>query len=281
MTGHVYREAFFDHVDVTATRSAAALLARLALGFTPGSVLDVGCGRGAWLEAWKARGIPTVVGVDGDHLDRSRLRIGGSEFRIDDLSRPFDLGRRFDLVQCLEVAEHVPAAAARDLVASLVRHGDVVLFSAAPPGQGGEHHVNEQPREYWMAQFAAHGFAAFDCVRPAVQGVREIRAVVPLQHAALRERRGASRLGRAARRAPVSAPAPARSITRRWRGARGARSCGCCRAPSSRAGPGAASAEDLMGFALATPPSAPGAPSAATAHGLRAVAPRGRCGSSA
>ena len=31
----------------------------------------------------------------------------------------------------------------------------MVLFSAAPPGQGGEHHLNEQPYDYWRALFRA------------------------------------------------------------------------------------------------------------------------------
>ena len=209
MTGYVYRAEFFDHVDATSIRSASALVARLPLGFTPASVLDVGCGRGAWLEAWKARGVAGVVGVDGEYVDVSRLRIAGSEFRTSDLSRAFDLGRRFDLVQCLEVAEHVPEAAACVLIASLVRHGDVVLFSAAPPGQGGEHHVNEQPREYWIAQLAVHGYAAFDCVRPAVQGIREIEPWYRYNTLLFANDAGASRLGPAVRETRL--PAGARS----------------------------------------------------------------------
>jgi hypothetical protein len=42
----------------------------------------------------------------------------------------------------------------------------LILFSAAIPGQGGEHHVNEQPWEYWRHKFAAHEFELFDFVRP-------------------------------------------------------------------------------------------------------------------
>ena len=42
----------------------------------------------------------------------------------------------------------------------------VVLFSAAPPGQGGEHHLNEQPYDYWRALFRHQGYVAVDCLRP-------------------------------------------------------------------------------------------------------------------
>jgi hypothetical protein len=40
-----------------------------------------------------------------------------------------------------------------------------VLFSAAIPFQGGEHHVNEQWPSYWVDSFAAHGFVAADPFR--------------------------------------------------------------------------------------------------------------------
>jgi hypothetical protein len=53
-------------------------------------------------------------------------------------------------------------------VATLVAHGDIVLFSAAIPFQGGAGHVNEQWPTQWAARFATHGFVPLDVVRPAV-----------------------------------------------------------------------------------------------------------------
>ena len=41
-----------------------------------------------------------------------------------------------------------------------------MLFSAAVPGQGGEHHLNEQPADYWRAIFRDRGYAAVDYLRP-------------------------------------------------------------------------------------------------------------------
>jgi hypothetical protein len=69
-------------------------------------------------------------------------------------------------VQSLEVAEHLSPASAPLFVETLVQHASVVMFSAAPPGQGGEYHVNEQPLEYWRALFREHGFHALDSLRP-------------------------------------------------------------------------------------------------------------------
>ena len=58
------------------------------------------------------------------------------------------------------------AESADAFVESLVALGPVVLFSAAVPHQGGEHHVNEQWQTYWAELFAARGFVAVDAVRP-------------------------------------------------------------------------------------------------------------------
>ncbi len=94
--------------------------------------------------------------------------------RFEDLNRGFDLHRRFDLVICLEVAEHIEPENADRLVESLVRHGSVLAFSAAVPSQGGAHHVNMQWPEYWARKFRARGFVAFDLVRPRVADDRRV-----------------------------------------------------------------------------------------------------------
>ncbi|HTZ78604.1 MAG TPA: class I SAM-dependent methyltransferase [Stellaceae bacterium] len=133
------------------------------------SVLDVGCGRGAWLSEWSRQDV-SVTGVDGSYVDRKSLLIPESRFIAADLSRPIDLGRKFDLVQSLEVAEHLPEAAADTFVDTLARHGPTILFSAAVPGQGGEHHVNEQPYDYWRDKFRRRGYLAFDALRPMLTG---------------------------------------------------------------------------------------------------------------
>jgi hypothetical protein len=78
-------------------------------------------------------------------------------------------------VQSLEVAEHLSPSASAGFVQSLARHAlRCVLFSAAPPGQGGELHVNERPYEFWCEQFERLGFATVDAVRPAIAGDRRI-----------------------------------------------------------------------------------------------------------
>jgi SAM-dependent methyltransferase len=138
------------------------------------SIADFGCGLGAWLSVWREAGLE-VQGVDGPYVDMAKLLIDPDKFIPADLAMPIDLGRRFDLVQSLETAEHLPESAAVDFVASLVRHADRVLFSAAVPGQGGEHHIHERPLDYWRALFRGHGYVAVDIVRPAMRGMTDVQ----------------------------------------------------------------------------------------------------------
>jgi len=154
--------------------SARFILPLLFEHYRPQSILDVGCGIGTWLDVAQELGVADILGVDGDWLDRKLVRVPQDRVRNLDLESAFDLGRRFDLVFNIEVAEHLSAAAADGFVASLVRHADVVLFSAAIPYQGGHHHVNEQFPDYWIAKFARHGYVPLDFLRPQLWNRDEI-----------------------------------------------------------------------------------------------------------
>jgi len=133
----------------------------------PRSVVDVGCGVGAWITAFKECGVSDILGVDGawaaDFHD-----LESHEFFQHDLSTSIELDRRFDLVICLEVAEHLESRCAPDFIKSLARLGDTVLFSAAVPLQGGTLHLNEQWPDYWAALFEQQGYRAIDAVRPRI-----------------------------------------------------------------------------------------------------------------
>ena len=169
-----YDTAFFQYVSASARAAAERIVPLVQQQLSVGSVLDVGCAQGAWLAVWRRCGVLDCVGVDGDDVDRSRLLFPAVDFRTHNLQLALDLGRRFDFVQCLEVAEHLPAASAGVLLETLTRHGDAVLFSAAPPGQGGHGHVNERSYEYWRGEFANRDFAALDFLRPRILHDRRI-----------------------------------------------------------------------------------------------------------
>ena len=174
MIEHQYNHDFYVYIDAGSRRSARAVAGLLLPEMKITSLLDIGAGHGAWAAEWLAAGVKDVVAVDGDYVTLQQLAIPEGNFVAHDLATPLDLKRKFDLVQTLEVAEHLPHAKAELFVDNLVRHGDVILFSAAVPHQGGEHHVNEQPPEYWRKKFASRGYAVFDFVRPALAGRHDV-----------------------------------------------------------------------------------------------------------
>ena len=92
--------------------------------------------------------------VHGVHM----LMIPEKCFQPTDLSKPFKVFKKYDMAMSLEVAEHLPEESADGFVKGLCMSSDIVLFSAAHPGQGGDGHINEQPKEYWIEKFAQHNY---------------------------------------------------------------------------------------------------------------------------
>ena len=105
---HEYGADFYRFLASFAVRSAQRIVPKLIRLMPVRSVVDFGCGQGAWLSVWASTGA-SVVGVDGPYVDRGHLLIDPGDFHGADLTTPIDLGRQFDLVQSLEVAEHLPA----------------------------------------------------------------------------------------------------------------------------------------------------------------------------
>jgi SAM-dependent methyltransferase len=156
----------YDHrLNLHSVSGARATLQRLFAGSPPRSVLDIGCGTGTWLRAALDLGVSEVYGVDGVPIEERALLIPEHCFEARELSKGIDLGRKFDIALCLEVGEHLPADAAPTLIASLVKHADAIMFSAAAPGQSGQHHVNCQWPDYWQEMFNANGYMCNDIVR--------------------------------------------------------------------------------------------------------------------
>lgn len=162
-----YDAKFYRELQSTGD-SAREILPIVIEVLHPSSMVDIGCGAGYWLAEAMQLGIADVLGVEGEWINRTRIAVPREKLRIHDLTKPLDLGRKFDLALSLEVAEHLPADSARPFVKALSEAADRVLFSAAIPGQGGRRHLNEQWPGYWAALFDELGYECYDLIRRRV-----------------------------------------------------------------------------------------------------------------
>jgi hypothetical protein len=161
-----YTEGQAGVADVA--RSADVIVPMVMARFAPRRVIDLGCGAGDWLEAFARFGADDVQGYDGPWVPASSLKIPQAAFTAIDFHAELPAVSRCDLAVSLEVAEHVDGPTAVKCVEFLCRAADLVLFSAAIPGQGGHGHINEQYQDRWIATFDALGYGAFDLIRPEV-----------------------------------------------------------------------------------------------------------------
>lgn len=159
-----YNEGFYNTIRDGCLTSAQAVVPIVMDLLHPKTVVDIGCGEGVWLSAFQSAGCD-ILGVDGAYVEH-QLVIPRENFVARDLSvdwalPPIDC----DLAVSLEVAEHLPAACAEEFVHKLCALSDVVLFSAAIPGQGGTGHVNEQWPWYWTTFFRDEGYRVSGALR--------------------------------------------------------------------------------------------------------------------
>lgn len=174
MEVNVYDTQFYEENRAVQSASAHRIVAAIQEFIKPDSVVDVGCGSGGMLAEWLRYGVKDVLGIDGDYVDRDLLMIPEDNFLSYDLTLPYPIKRRYDLATSFEVAEHLDQQYAVQFVELLCNLSDVVVFSAAIPGQGGTHHVNEQWQSYWGEIFAQNGYIASTYIRKRIWACDEV-----------------------------------------------------------------------------------------------------------
>lgn len=164
-----YKDSFYIYRKQLTNISSERVLKILLPIIKPKSVLDLGCGTGIWLAKCKDYGVEDVQGVDGDWVSSELLEIEKSEFTTHNFgTETFSTNKIFDLAICIEVVEHLDDSLAMGLMDSLTKGSDIILFSAAVPGQGGTGHINEQLQSYWAREFGVRGYICVDLIRPAI-----------------------------------------------------------------------------------------------------------------
>ncbi len=130
--------------------------AHLVADFSPSTVLDAGCAWGLLVERLRARGVDaygidiSAYAIQNVHPEIQRYCQVGS------ITDPFP--RRYDLIVCIEVLEHMPPQDSEKAIANLCQASDNIIFSSTPFNYQEATHLNVQAPDYWARLFARHQF---------------------------------------------------------------------------------------------------------------------------
>jgi 2-polyprenyl-3-methyl-5-hydroxy-6-metoxy-1,4-benzoquinol methylase len=154
----IYGKRFFARRHKLAWR-APIVVDAIQMELNPSSVVDVGCATGDLVKEWQCRGT-NAIGVEGSTAAKKYAEtncIWYLDFRI--IQKLNLVTGRYHLVTCFEVLEHIEPESESIFVKNITDLSNQILCSAAPPGQGGHHHVNCQPPEYWIDAFSGFGYS--------------------------------------------------------------------------------------------------------------------------
>ena len=144
-------------------RSAKIILPIIFKYYKPNSIIDIGCGIGTWLRAAFELGITNIKGIDCNEISEDFLLVPRKYISIDDLENHENKdNKKYDLAISVEVAEHLDNSVSEHFIKTLISYSNIIIFSAAIPYQGGEHHINCQTPEFWYNIFNKYGYVCFD-----------------------------------------------------------------------------------------------------------------------
>ena len=116
-------------------------------------VLDVGCGPGNYVTEMRK------IGIEADGVDIDPRCKETPHCKQLDVTQFKGEPPRYPIVISLEVGEHIPAHLSWNYVSYITNtKPDMVIFSAAIPGQGGDGHINLQYKSYWVHRFDVNGY---------------------------------------------------------------------------------------------------------------------------
>ena len=101
-------------------------------------------------------GVARAFGIDALGIDK----IAEAPNKKADLKTPLLLPKKYKMITCIEVAEHIPELNAPIFLNNITNHlddGGILVFTAASPGQEGEGHLHLKPALYWRTVFDNRG----------------------------------------------------------------------------------------------------------------------------
>lgn len=164
------KKYYLRHRSLTLS-SAKKIVKLLPDYFDPKYILDIGCGYGEWMLAFKDQ-YPSckLTGIDGHWIKSDELICKDSDFFAADLNAGLPLeiyNKNYDLISCLETITDLSEKKGKQLIYQLCKITNLCLFSSGTPIQTHGPHKNRQWQSYWHNLFEKNGFKVLDFIRPA------------------------------------------------------------------------------------------------------------------
>ncbi len=129
---------------------------RIKKEINPKTVLDVGCAKGFLVEQLRSLGIK-AYGIDISEYAISEVPSRIKPFcKVGSVLKPLD--RKYDLIICIEVLEHLYPEDARKAISNLTKHSREIIFSSSPIDFKEKTHHNVKEPSYWSKLFSEMGF---------------------------------------------------------------------------------------------------------------------------
>ena len=155
---YMYSRDFHRRIENDEYPQAVRLAEYIRTHMKPHRFIDFGCSSGLYLREIK-HALPAIESF-------------GFEFSKDAVDHAlcadvinFDLTNRLDTVKkpntlglCLEVLEHIDDTYWKDVLLNITNLSDIIIFSAAIPGQGGTGHINCRNKIDWIRRFHELGW---------------------------------------------------------------------------------------------------------------------------
>lgn len=123
------------------------------------TILDIGSANGFFIDYYIDKK-DIVTGIEKENYIKPYLSLSSQKNTIfDDIIIMNNLNQKYDLVTCIEVAEHIDYKDSDKLVEFIVNHAkDYIYFTAATPYQKGNGHINCQSHFFWLNKFRRYDY---------------------------------------------------------------------------------------------------------------------------
>lgn len=120
--------------------------------------IDFGCSSGLYLLEVKKQ-LPDIKALGYEFSEAAVNAALCMDVHHFDLTQVLDRPKSpMTLGLCLEVLEHIEDSHWRPVLENITKLSDIIIFSAARPGQGGTGHINCRPKIDWIRRFSSLGW---------------------------------------------------------------------------------------------------------------------------